>query len=95
MPVVNRKPRKRLKTPAISPITTKTVRRVLDETKPKVVRAAMIEFEMTRPTTKATSSTDPATLVVAPAVAARSSAWEPVSAPMPWIMPMPSAVFQP
>src|ERR687888_181556 len=30
-----------------------------------------------------------------PAIPARRSAWDPVSAPMPWIMPTPNAVFGP
>ena len=47
------------------------------------------EFESSSPITNASSSREPDMFEVAPAAAANSSTWLPVSAPTPWIIPMP------
>src|SRR3989475_5039158 len=61
---------------------------------PDALTTATRVFETSRPTTKASRMTIPVTPVT-PAMPARSSACDPVSAPTPWIIPTPNAVFGP
>ena len=62
--------------------------------KPDALTTATSVFESRSPTTKAKRMTTPV-VPVTPATPARRSACDPVSAPMPWIIPTPNAVFGP
>ena len=62
--------------------------------KPLALMTATSVFERSSPTTNASSTRMPV-VPVAPAIPASRSACEPVSAPMPWIIPTPKAVRGP
>ena len=54
--------------------------------------SATTEFDASSPMMKQTRSTKPAALPPAPAAATKMSTCVGVSAPIPWIMPIPKAV---
>ena len=61
---------------------------------PDALTTATSVFDASRPTMKASRITIPVTPVT-PAIPARRRACDPVSAPTPWIIPTPNAVFGP
>ena len=70
-------------------------RRTWPATNPVAEITTMTVLAATSPTQKVSSIGMPSPAPDAPPTAAMSSACEPVSAPMPWIMPTPNAVRRP